>query len=172
MELYLTMPENSYQELPINLINQYVWDLAKGNIAGQPPVASAVWNTSNYSFTPFYPVSESLAPDSATLPYILYDYMVVPTAGTFWPIQKEEADYIIVGDLPQIFYVKNYILEALERYDETARNINDYLSTKECFTRFKYVYSYQENFIIDERRLDSFKPKFITCVRVCYEYTK
>lgn len=168
------MPSNSYQELPINLINNYIWDLAKGQVAGQPAVASAVWNIENYGYTPFYPVREpTSASTTQVTPYILYDYMFVPTSGTFWPLQKEEADYIIVGDIPQIFYIKNYIVEALERYDESARGINDHLLSKSgIFTRFKYINVYQENFITDERRLDSFRPKYITCLRVCYEYTK
>jgi hypothetical protein len=162
----------SYTELPIVLINHYLWDLAKGNVSGQPAVASAVWNTNTYPFMPFYPVTESLAPESATLPYVLYDYMFVPGSGTFWPLQKEDADYIIVGDLPQIFYVKNWIVESLERWDESARNINDHLASQGYLTKFKYINVFQENFIMDERRIDSFKPKFITCLKVCYEYTK
>lgn len=162
----------SYTELPIVLINNYLWDLAKGEVDGKPAVASAVWDTSTYSFTPFYPVTESLAPESATLPYILYDYMFVPGSGTFWPMTKEDADYIIVGDIPQIFYVKNWIVEALERWDESARNINNHLASKGYLTKFKYINVFQENFIADERRVDSFKPKFITSLRICYEYTK
>lgn len=162
----------SYTELPIVLINNYLWDLAKGQVQGQPAVASAVWNTSLYPFTPFYPVSETLAPDSATTPYVLYDYMFMRGTGTFWPLQQEDADYVIVGDLPQIFYIKNYITEALERFDESARNINNHLASRGHLTKFKYISVHQENFIMDERKIESFKPKFVTCLRVCYEYTK
>lgn len=162
----------SYTELPIVLINNYLWDLARGQVDGKPAVASAVWNTNNYEFMPFYPVTENLAPESSKLPYIIYDYMFVPGSGTFWPMTKEDADYIIVGDIPQIFYLKNWIVESLERWDESARNINDHLSSQGFLTKFKYINVFQENFIADERRIDSFKPKFITCLRVCYEYTK
>lgn len=162
----------SYTELPITLINKYIWDLASGSVSGQPAVASAVWNTSLYSYRPFYPVHEILAPDSSVIPYILYDYMVAPKAGTFWPLQKEEAEYIIVGDVPQIFYVKNYIVEALDKFDESAKDVNDHLRSSGYLTNFKYITVEQENFIADERRLDNYRPKFITCLRICYEFTK
>ena len=166
----------NYKELPVMLINNYLWDRARGLVSGQPS-ASGVWDTSIYtasamSFMPFYPVSENLAVDSSKLPYILYDYMFVPKAGTFWPLQKEEADYIIVGDIPQIFYIKNYIVDALERFDESARYVNDHLASQNYKTKFKYITVDQENFIADEKRIDSFKPKFITCLKLCYEYTK
>ena len=158
------------------LINNYLWDRSRGLVDGQPS-ASAIWDTSIYtasamSFMPFYPVSENLAVDSSKLPYILYDYMFVPKAGTFWPLQKEEADYIIVGDIPDIFYLKNYIVDALERFDESARYVNDHLALQNYETKFKYITVDQENFIADEKRIDSFKPKFITCLKICYEYTK
>lgn len=158
------------------LINNYLWDRARGLVNDQPS-ASAIWDTSIYtasamSFMPFYPVTENLAVDSSKMPYILYDYMFVPKAGTFWPLQKEEADYIIVGDIPEIFYLKNYIVDALERFDESARYVNDHLSSQNYETKFKYITVDQENFIADEKRIDSFKPKFITCLKICYEYTK
>lgn len=134
--------------------------------------ATNVWDTESFIFQPFYPVTENLAPDSAQLPYILYDYIFIPKQGTFWPMQKEEADYIIVGDIPQIYYLKNWIVEALERYDESARNINNYLISASTSVRFKYITVDQDNYIADEKRIDSFLPKFITCLKLTYEYTK
>lgn len=163
----------SYTELPIVHINNYVWDLARGELGAELAVASAVWNTSVYNFRPFYPVHENLVAESTT-PYVLYDYIIMPKAGTFWPVQKEEADYIIVGDLPEIYYVKNYITEALEKFDESARDLNAYVADQNAGyeTNFKYITVDQENFIADERRLSSFAPKYITCLKITYEYTK
>lgn len=165
------------RELAVVHLNNYLWDLANGLVAGQPAVASAVWDTSIYtsaslSFKPFYPVSENLAVDSSKMPYILYDYMFLPKAGTFWPIQKEEADYIIVGDLPQIFYIKNYINDVFEKFDESAREINNHLASSSANIHFKYITVDQDSYIADEKRIDSFKPKFITCLKLIYEYTK
>jgi len=159
-------------ELPIVHINNYIWDLARGNVVGQPAAPSAVWNTSLYTFTPFYPVSETLAPESATTPFILYDYIFMKKAGTFWPLEKEEAEYIIVGDIPQIFYLKNYIIDALQKFDESAQEVNNHLLSASPTVKFKYISADQERYIADERRIESLKPKFITCVNICYEYTK
>lgn len=163
----------SYTELPIVHINNYVWDLARGELDPSLAVASAVWNTSLYTFRPFYPVHENLAAETIT-PYILYDYIHAPKVGTLWPVQKEEADYIIVGDLPEIYYVKNYITEALEKFDESARDLNGYVADQDAGyqTNFKYITVDQDTYIADERRLSSFAPKYITCLTLTYEYTK
>jgi hypothetical protein len=187
------------KDLAVVQINNYLWSLAKGDIKENqifdpitgsavlhPVTGSAtyesdvwktdsdVWNTDVFTFQPFYPVTESLAPDSAQLPYILYDYIFVPKQGTFWPLQKEEVDYIIVGDIPQIYYLKNWIVEALERYEESAKNINNYINTtaSPSSIRFKYITVDQDEYIADEKRIDSFLPKFITCLKITYEYTK
>lgn len=161
-------------DLAVVHINNYLWSLASGSVTGVPQVSSAVWNVNSYSYRPFYPVTENLAPDSAQMPYILYDYIFVPKQGTFWPLQKEETDYVIVGDIPQIYYVKNWIVEALERYDESARNVNNHIITtaSNSSIRFKYLTVDQDNYIADEKRIDSFLPKFITCLKITYEYTK
>jgi hypothetical protein len=164
-------------ELAVVHINNYLWALASGSVSGVSQVSSAVWNVNSYDYRPFYPVTESLAPDSAQMPYILYDYIFAPKSGTFWPMQKEEADYIIVGDIPQIYYLKNWIVDALERFDESAGNINNYLVSNTTASynpsvRFKYLTVDQDNYIADEKRIDSFLPKFITCLKITYEYTK
>ena len=161
-------------DLAVVHINNYLWSLASGSVTGVPQVSSAVWNVNSYSYRPFYPVTENLAPDSAQMPYILYDYIFVPKQGTFWPLQKEETDYVIVGDIPQIYYVKNWIVDALERYDESARNVNNHIVTtaSNSSIRFKYLTVDQDNYIADEKRIDSFLPKFITCLKITYEYTK
>ena len=161
-------------DLAVVHINNYLWSLASGSVTGLPQVSSAVWNVNSYSYRPFYPVTENLAPDSAQMPYILYDYIFVPKQGTFWPLQKEETDYVIVGDIPQIYYVKNWIVDALERYDESARNVNNHIVTtaSNSSIRFKYLTVDQDNYIADEKRIDSFLPKFITCLKITYEYTK
>lgn len=180
----------SYTELPIVHINNYIWDLATGSATATTNMApinsstdlsgieSSVWDTSVYSFRPFYPVHENLAADATLTPYILYDYMPLPKIGTFWTLQREEAEYCIVGDLPQIYYVKNYITEALEKFNESAKNLNEYvanvndITSASYTTNFKYITVDQETYIADERRLSSFAPKYITCIKLTYEYTK
>lgn len=159
-------------DLPIVHINNYIWDLVSGSVSGQPAASSAVWNAQNYTYKPFYPVSQNLAPDSSVMPFIIYDYMFLPKVGTFWPMKKEEADYVIVGDIPQIFYVKNYIMSALEKFDKSAQEINNHISSTGTDINFKYITADQDTYIADEKRIDSFKPKFITCIKITYEYTK
>ena len=159
-----------YTKIPIVLINNYLWDLASGSVSGIARVSSAVWNVSSYTYKPFYPVHENMAPESDKIPYILYDYVFEEPDETFWPIHKEQAMYSIVGDLPQIFYLKSFIYENLKKFDKSADEINNHIMDPDI--RFKCVHVYQNNFISEEKRSESFKPKYITTLTISYDYTK
>lgn len=163
---------SNFTDIPIILINKYIWDLASGSVSGQPAVASAVWNVNNYQFKPFYPVHEILAPNTSEMPYILYDYIIGTRPGTFWPIQKEEAQYLIVGQIPSIYYVRNFIVDSLEKFDTSASDVNQHLKSSSATINFKYITVEQDDYILEERKIDNENPKFITCLKVCYEYTK
>jgi len=159
-----------YTKIPIVLINNYLWALASGSVSGIDRVSSAVWNISQYTYKPFYPVHENNAPESNKIPYVLYDYLFDKPNDTFWPINKEQAIYSIVGDIPNIFYVKNFIYETLQKFDKSAQEINDYI--KDPDINFKCVHVYQDNYISEEKRSDSVKPKYITTLTISYDYTK
>jgi hypothetical protein len=159
-----------YTKIPIVLINNYLWDLASGSVSGIARVSSAVWNVTSYTYKPFYPVHENMAPESDKIPYILYDYVFEEPDETFWPIHKEQAMYSIVGDLPQIFYLKNFIYENLKKFDKSADEVNNHIRDSDI--NFKCIHVYQNNFISEEKRVDSFKPKYITSLTLSYDYTK
>ncbi|NDB83845.1 MAG: hypothetical protein EB127_14140 [Alphaproteobacteria bacterium] len=159
-----------YMKIPVVLINNYLWDLASGSVTGNPKVSSAVWNVNSYSYQPFYPVHENTAPESSTTPYVLYDFLFEEPDDTFWPLHKEKAIYSIVGDIPQIFYVKNFIFESLKKFDKSAQEVNNHINDSSI--NFKCIHVYQDNFISEEKRIDSFKPKYITTLTLTYDYTK
>lgn len=159
-----------YTKIPIVLINNYLWDLASGSVAGTPAVSSAVWNIDQYNYKPFYPVHENTAPESDKMPYVLYDYVFEMPDETFWPIHKETGIYSIVGDIPSIFYVKNFIYESLKKFDKSAQDINNHINDSSI--NFKCVHVYQKNFISEEKRVESLKPKYITTLVISYDYTK
>jgi hypothetical protein len=161
---------NDYTKIPIVLINNYLWALATGSVTGNSAVSSAVWDISKYTFKPFYPVHENNAPESDKTPYILYDYLFETPDDTFWPIHKEQAIYSIVGDVPDILYVKNFIYDNLKKFDKSAQEVNNYI--RDSMVDFKCIHVYQNNFISEERRLDSYKPKYITTLTLSYDYTK
>lgn len=160
----------SYAKLPIGLINQYLWDLANGNVAGQEGIDPEIWDTSTYQYRPFFPVSESLATNTDKTPFIIYDFLFSQPTGSMWFLEKEQATYTIVGELPQLFYIKQFIHDALKKFDESAIEVNKHL--KDSDIDFKYIKCDQAGYMIDEKRIDSFKPKFVTCLTLTYEYTK
>lgn len=159
-----------YTKFPVVLVNKYLWDLASGSVSGVPAIASAVWNTSSYSYRPFFPVSDSLAVDSTNMPYVLYDVMFEEMEGTFWPLHREVIIYRIVGKIPQIYYVRNFIKDNLEKFDESARDINNHI--KDPSIHFKHIYVKGSKYVADERQAEGIESKYITSLEVCIEYTK
>lgn len=157
-----------YTKLPIGLINKYIWDLAKGDVDGQD--YSNIWDTSVYTYQPFFPVSESTGAGTELTPFVIYDFLFAPPSNTQWFIDCEKAVLTIVGEMPQVFYVRNFIFEALKKFDISAQAINDHIQDSEI--KFKYIKCEQSNYMLDEKRVDSFKPKFVTSLLLTYDYTK
>lgn len=156
--------------MPITLINKYLWDLAKGDVAGSTKIDPTIWNTDNFSYQPFFPVTETLGADTGNTPFVIYDFLFSSPFGTDWFINKEQAVLTIVGEMPQVWYVKNFIYENLKKFDESAQEINNHIVDQDI--SFKYIKCEQSNYVLDEKRIDSFLPKFATSLILTYEYTK
>ena len=67
-------------------------------------------------------------------------------------------------------YVRNFIYENLKKFDTSAQEVNLHLN--DSSVKFKYIKCEQANYILDEKRIDSFKPKFATSLIITYDYTK
>lgn len=158
----------SFNNMPIYHINKYIWDLAKGDVDGID--YSSTWDTSGYTYQPFFPVNESQAAGTDKTPFIIYDFLYTPPKDTRWFVDCEKAVYTIVGELPKIYEVRNFIYEALKKFDKSAQEINAYIDDSEI--RFKFINCEMSNFMMDEKRTDSFKPKFVTSLVLTYDYTK
>ena len=163
----------SYDKLAINLINKYIWDLAKGDVEGSTKLSSSIWDTDEWeSITPIFPVNENFGTAYTNQnPYILYDYIVAGVSSTFWPLEKERSSYTIVGEIPGIYYVKNFVYENLRKFDVSAAELNKHLNDPEI--NFKYIRVEQPNFIAQEfRPADSQLPKYQTTLILTYEFTR
>jgi hypothetical protein len=163
----------SYDKLPVTLINKYIWDLAKGNVDGSSPLSDNIWDTDIWeNIVPIFPVNENFGTGYTDKnPYILYDYVVSGINGTFWPLEKERVTYTIVGEVPSIYYVKNFVYENLRKFDISAINLNKHLNDPEI--QFKYIRVEQPNFIVQEfRPADSQLPKYQTTLMLTYEFTR
>lgn len=175
-----------YNNLAINQINKYIWNTAKeelsvavGDSAEVISYKESVWKISSWmppaqtsEITPIFPVNENFGTGfTSNLSYILYDYVLSGVTGTFWPLEKERATYTIVGEIPNIYYLKNFVYDKLRKFDASARDINDYISPSEI--NFKYIRVDQPNFIIQEVRTpDSQFPRYQTTLNLTYEYTR
>jgi hypothetical protein len=169
----------TYDKLPVSLINKYIWDLANGTVEGSAPLTDNVWNltywnseAANTPVVPIFPVNENFGTGFTTSnTYVLYDYVVSGVTGTFWPIEKERVTYTIVGEIPKIYYAKNFIYENLRKFDSSAQEVNRHISDPEI--NFKYIRVDQPNFIAQEfRAADSQFPRYQTTLILTYEFTK
>lgn len=128
---------------------------------------------SEIALIPFFPVYQNLGVNTETLPYVMYDYLFVQPNGTFFPINKERATLTIVGEAPQVFYVKNFLYEALKKFDTSAQEINKHVSDSDI--SFKYITCDQSGYMIDEKSIettDGTTSIFQTSLVLTYEFTK
>lgn len=161
----------TYNNLAINKINKYIWDLAKGDVSGSTALTTSIWNTAQYNVVPIFPVNENFGTDTDKQPYILYDYVISGISTTFWPLEKERATYTIVGQIPDIYYVKNFVYDSLKKFDTSAQAINKHINDPEI--NFKYIRVEQPSFIAQEyRAADSQLPRYQTTLILTYEYTR
>ena len=137
---------------------------------GGTALANTPGKVKEIGLVPFFPVSENLAASTETTPFIIYDFLFTPPGNTQWFINCEKAVYTIVGELPQIYYLRNFIYESLKKFDISAQDINDHI--QDSSIRFKFIKCEQSNYMLDEKRIDSFKPKFVTSLILTYDYTK
>jgi hypothetical protein len=163
-----------YRVLPINLINKYLWDLINGDVSGVSALPVEVWDTSGYSYQPFFPVHENQGADTGgTNPFVLYDYLFEDMNGTMHEVKCERAIYTIVASSPaQLYAIKNFIQDTLNKLDETARSVNAHIDDESI--RFKFVKCTQDLFVMQELKQTerSFAPKFASTLSLYYDYTR
>lgn len=169
----------TYDKLAVSLINQYVWDLANGRVDGSSAISDTIWDLTYWNtqaastpVVPIFPVNENFGTGFTTSnTYVLYDYVVSGINGTFWPLEKERVTYTIVGEIPKIYYAKNFIYENLRKFDVSAQDINKHINDSEI--NFKYIRVEQPNFIAQEfRPADSQFPRYQTTLILTYEFTR
>lgn len=163
-----------YRVIPINLVNKYVWDLASGEVDGVAGLSDTVWDTNGYTYVPFFPVHENQgAETSGVNPFVLYDYLFEETSGSMYEVKCERAIYTIVASSPaQLYAVKNFIQDTLNKFDSTASGINKHIADNSIV--FKYVKCSQDLFVMQELKQTerSFAPKFASTLVLKYEYTR
>lgn len=173
-----------YDELAINNINKFIWNQAKlefslsqSDSAEIIAYKQRVWNIQPWisqtpEITPIFPVNENFGTGfTGNVPYILYDYLFTGISGTFWPLEKERATYTIVGEIPNIYYIKNFVYEKLRKFDISASDVNKSLNSQNI--NFKYIKVDQPAFIAQEVRTpDSQYPRYQTTLNLTYEFTR
>lgn len=164
-----------YRVLPIKLINDYIWDLASGNVSGVEAIPVEIWDTNQYSTAPFFPIHENQSSglSSSPNPFVLYDYLFEDMHGTMYELKCERAIFTIVASSPeQLYAIKNYIQDNLNKLDETAKSINKHINNDSI--KFKYVKCTQDLFVMQELKQTerSFAPKFASTLGLYYDYTR
>lgn len=163
-----------YSVLPINLINNYLWDLASGNVSGVEGIDSSIWDVTQYDFAPIFPIHENQGEGTSGVnPFIIYDYLFEESYGAMWELKCERAIYTIIASSPgQLYALKNYIQDNLNKLDETARGINLHINNDSI--RFKYVKCSQDLFVMQELKQTerSFAPRFASTLVIKYDYTR
>jgi hypothetical protein len=75
-----------------------------------------------------------------SLPYLVYDFDLVGY-DTEWVICKERLTFKIFSpDVPEILKIMNVMIDLFRRFDESAKDMNDYAKTVSPNSPFKYHY--------------------------------
>ena len=150
-----------YTKQPVFVVNSYIW-----NNAVQLP--TNVWDTSTYSYRPIFPVSDSTSLNSQKMPYILYDTVLNRRTGDLYPMVTETFNYYIVGDVPQIIYIRTFIHDLFRKLDKSAQVVN---MVGDGQTFFKYFESHQNGEVGEYLTGDSIDKKYVVSLSVRGTYT-
>ena len=162
-----------YRVLPINLINQYVWDLLSGDVSGIAGIDSSILDVDLYDNSPIFPIHENQGDVGGDKVFILYDYLFEESYGTMWEMKCEKAIYTIVAPSPDKLYaIKNFLQDHLNKFDTSARGINAHINNDSI--KFKFVKCSQELIVMQELKQTerSFAPRFASTLVLSYDYTR
>jgi hypothetical protein len=159
-----------YTKLPVILIGNYLWDLAKGDVNGSTQLPSAVWDTDAYTVQPIFAINDSNAITNPS-PYILYDFLYTGVDLKCFPLIKEEATLTIVGPWNKLYPLKNFIYDALSKFDISAFEINNHI--RDTGINFKYIKVRQEQYALDEKKPVGLESGLnLSTLYVTYEYSR
>jgi len=162
------MPD--YTKLPVMLIGNYLWALAKGDVTGSTKLSSTVWDTDAYDIQPIFAINDSNAITNPK-PYILYDFLYTGVEAKTFPLIREEATLTIVGSWDKLYPLKNFIYDALSKFDISAFEINNHI--KDTGINFKYIKVRQEQYSLDEKKPVGLESGLnLSTLYVTYEYSR
>jgi hypothetical protein len=160
-----------YTKVPATLINKYLWDLAKGSVAGVSKVPDTVFglDVATYTYQPFFPVSENAGTDGET-PFITYQSMPrIKYDSNYW-ILKERMIYTVVAPMPNILYICNFINGNLNKIDVAAASINDHI--KDPAVIFDKIVSFSVNLPEESTKFNSVSPRYQAEIIVDFDYRR
>ena len=101
-------------------LRKYIWQLLQTELG---------WNASNYGgLTPLVTPEQQPELNAFNAPYIVYSFGKSPN-GSLWQIEREIAVFTIFSaSAAEINQVVNLLTTKLNKMDESARDVNDYLS--------------------------------------------
>jgi len=162
------MPD--YTKLPVMLIGNYLWALAKGDVTGSTKLSSTVWDTDAYDIQPIFAINDSNAITNPK-PYILYDFLYTGVEAKTFPLIREEATLTIVGSWDKLYPLKNFIYDTLSKFDISAFEINNHI--KDTGINFKYIKVRQEQYSLDEKKPVGLESGLnLSTLYVTYEYSR
>lgn len=163
-----------YTKVPANLINKYLWDLAKGTVSGSTKISNDIFgvDVSTYDYVPFFPVSENagVQADSGDKPFITYQSLPrLVNDSDFW-LKRERMIYCIVAPLPNLIYISNFILENTSKFDISASRVNKHIG--DAAVIFDSITSYSVNLQAESTKFTSIEPRYEAEVIVDFDYRR
>lgn len=117
---------------PAYLLRSYIWQLLKLNLG---------WTEANYgNLVPIVPVAEEPEISVFDKPYIVYGYALDGTGDLHARGSGSMTLVIYDANFRNLTQALNVIVTALERQDESARDVNRYTSSVPAFIGLRFGY--------------------------------
>lgn len=152
--------------VPVLHVNKYLWDAmttTDTNLAAQYG-----------NIIPFFPLADSRAGDAGwgTKPYVVYDSLFKLRGKPFYAIKKLQVMYFVRGTAEDVITWSNVIGHILDREDESAQDVNNYLRDNEpdagiYFHRTRVL---QIDMVNDQRQDLSVRQQYTSSMIIDLEY--
>lgn len=152
--------------IPVLSVNRFLWN----DMTALDDSLLSQYGT----IIPFFPLADSRAGDAGwgSKPYVVYDTLFKMRGKPFYPVKKIQVMYFVRGTAEDVITWSNVIGHILDREDESAQDINNYLRDNEpdAGIYFHKTRVLQIDMVNDQRQDLSVRQQYTSSMIIDLEY--
>lgn len=152
--------------IPVLFVNRFLWNEMVALDESLLPQYGTI--------VPFFPLADSRAGDAGwgAKPYVVYDSLFKLRGKPFYPVKKIQIMYFVRGTAEDVITWSNVIGHILDREDESAQDVNNYLRDNEpdAGIYFHKTRVLQIDMVNDQRQDLSVRQQYTSSMIIDLEY--